>query len=216
MFIAAILDMDGVIIDSEPFHYQVNQDLFCRLGIAVAAADYQSYIGVSHTSMWSDLKRKHGLPHPVTGLVEMQVKGNEDYLLHHSVVPVPGIVSLLETLHSNGIRIGLASSSSMATIEMVLAKLGLRTFFAEVVSGEDLPFGKPAPDIFLHTAEKLGVEPALCIIIEDSCHGVLAAKAAGMRCIGFQNPNSGCQNLAPADLVVRQITELSWQTLQGL
>jgi HAD superfamily hydrolase (TIGR01509 family) len=216
MLIAAILDMDGVIIDSEPFHYQVNRDLFRRLGIAVAAADYQSYIGVSHASMWSDLKRKHGLPHSVTELVEMQVKGNEDYLSRHPIAPVPGIVSLLETLRCNGIRIGLASSSSMATIELVLMNLGLRSFFAEVVSGEDFPFGKPAPDIFLHTAERLGVGPASCIVIEDSYHGVMAAKAAGMRCIGFQNPNSGCQDLTMADLVVQQITDLSWEKLEGV
>jgi HAD superfamily hydrolase (TIGR01509 family) len=216
MFVAAILDMDGVIIDSEPFHYEVNVQLFHQLGITVAAGDYQSYIGVSHADMWSDLKRKHGLPQTVSALVEMQVKGNEDYLRNHSFAPIPGIEELLKQLRREGVRTGLASSSAMATIDLVLAKLGLRPFFGAVASGEEVPFGKPAPDIFLYTAAKLGIEPERCIVIEDSAHGVMAAKAAGMRCVGFQNPHSGDQDLGMADLVVARITDLTWETMRSI
>jgi len=216
VFIAVILDMDGVIIDSEPFHYQVNMDLFRRLGIRVTESEYGSYIGTSHTCMWSDLKRRHGLADPVDDLVAMQVKGNEAYLLSHAVMPIPGIPSFLEMLERTNIRIGLASSSSMATIELVLAKLGLRPYFAEIVSGEDFEQGKPAPDIFLHTADRLQAAPARCVVIEDSQNGVLAAKAAGMKCIGFRNPNSGLQDLTKADLIVREMAEISWEILNGL
>ena len=90
MFKALIFDMDGVIIDSEPFHYIVNQDLFHQLGMDVSETDYRSYIGTSHTHMWTDLKGKHHLTLSVEALVDMQVKGNEAYLLNHEFLPFPG------------------------------------------------------------------------------------------------------------------------------
>ena len=216
MFESMIFDMDGVIIDSEPFHYEVNRNLFVSLGMTVTETDYRSYIGTSHHYMWSDLKEKHGLSQPVADLVEMQVRGNETYLMDHAFEPIPGIVPLLSTLRHRGIRIGLASSSSMATIRLVLAKLGLDAYFRAVASGEDFRRGKPAPDIFLATAEALGIEPGRCVVIEDSRLGVQAAKAAGMKCIGFANPNSGGQDLRQADLVVGRIAEISWGVLRAV
>ncbi len=213
MFKAVIFDMDGVIIDSEPFHDLVNRELFRRLGIVVADIDYRAYIGTSHTHMWSDLKGRHGLPHSVADLVEMQVKGNEAYLVAHAFEPIAGIVPLLSTLRGKGIPLGLASSSSMATIELVLQKLKLAAYFTEIISGEAFVRGKPEPDIFLHAAKRLGVDPSFCLVVEDSYNGVRAAKAAGMTCIGFQNPSTGQEDLTAADVIVQGLTDLTWEVL---
>ena len=107
-----------------------------------------------------------------------------------------GIRKLLDELKSCGIKIGLASSSSKEFIELILNKLGVIEYFEVIISGEDVQKSKPAPDIFQKAAEALNVEPSNCLVIEDSGHGVKAAKLAEMKCIGFNNPNSGKQDLS--------------------
>jgi beta-phosphoglucomutase-like phosphatase (HAD superfamily) len=90
----------------------------------------------------------------------------------------------------------------------VLAKFGIREYFSCIVSGEEVPAGKPAPGIFLEAARQLDVSPEHCVVLEDSRNGVLAAKRAGMRCIGYVNPNSGQQDLSAADRIVHEITDI--------
>jgi HAD superfamily hydrolase (TIGR01509 family) len=102
----------------------------------------------------------------------------------------------------------LASSSTQRVIDTVLEKLALVGVFDPVVSGEEVEHGKPAPDIFLRTAGLLEIPPETCLVIEDSANGVRAAKAAGMVCIGFRNPNSGAQDLSAADAIVASLDEI--------
>jgi beta-phosphoglucomutase-like phosphatase (HAD superfamily) len=96
----------------------------------------------------------------------------------------------------------VASSSSRDIVDLILSKLAIYRFFAATVSGKDVAQGKPAPEIFLKAAADLGVEPRNCIVIEDSPAGIAGAKAAGMICIGFANPNSGRLDLSDADLIL--------------
>jgi beta-phosphoglucomutase-like phosphatase (HAD superfamily) len=90
----------------------------------------------------------------------------------------------------------------------------LRHFFSAIVSGEEVERGKPAPDVFLKAAELLQIPAKHCTVLEDSTNGIDAAKAAGMKCIGFLNPNSGSQNLSNADLIVHSITQISLSALE--
>jgi beta-phosphoglucomutase family hydrolase len=212
---AVIFDMDGVIIDSEPFHFEVNKRLFAALGITVSTGEYEGFIGVSNTAMWTAIKAKHGLVQSVKDLVALQVDGNIDFMNSGRVDCVPGVLDLINGLKKERFLLGLASSSPYTIIEMVLNRFGIRSVFDCVVSGEDFKNGKPAPDIFLKTAQVLNVPPAQCVVIEDATHGVQAAKAAGMKCIGFNNPNSPGQDLAPADMVVGDLKELSVQRIRS-
>ena len=98
--------------------------------------------------------------------------------------------------------LALASSSPRRIIDLFTSKTSTQSYFEFLLSGEEVPNGKPEPDIFLEAARRLGAAPAECVVIEDSANGVQAAVAAGMRCIGFQNPHSGTQDLKMADLVV--------------
>jgi beta-phosphoglucomutase family hydrolase len=208
MIQAVIFDMDGVIIDSEPFHYEVNKRIFASLGIEVSEDEYRGYIGVSNTNMWTSIKSKHGLRHSVNELTAMQVNGNIEFMEKERIDPVEGVRELLSALKNEGFRIGLASSSPYKIIEMVLHRFNIGRFFDSVVSGEDFTNGKPAPDIFLHAAKLLGVSAAQCVVIEDAMHGVHAAKAAGMKCIGFANANSPGQDLGRADMVVGDLASI--------
>lgn len=120
--------------------------------------------------------------------------------------PVAGVTDLLDALRTINLRLAIASSSSRDMIELAMNKADLASYFEAVTNGNEVTQGKPDPEIFLVSAEKLGVPPEECIVIEDSPHGISGGKAAGMTCIGFKNPNSGDQDLSNADLTVNDFS----------
>jgi HAD superfamily hydrolase (TIGR01509 family) len=216
MLKAVIFDMDGVIIDSEPFHGEVNKRIFKTLGVRVSKKDYKKYIGTSNTNMWTDLKTRYNLPQSLQKLVEMQGSGNVDFLRANQFGPIEGIAGLLAELEKKSIAIALASSSPSVAIAIVLKKFQFENYFPVVVSGEDFKKSKPAPDIFLKTAELLRISPAQCAVIEDSTHGIAAARAAGMKAIGFANKNSWDQDLSRADLIIDDLRKLNVERIRAL
>ncbi len=218
MLEAVIFDMDGVLIDSEPFHLVVNEKIFANLGINLSEDEYHSFIGTTHKDMWSTIKKRYNLPQSVPELVNMQVSGNINYIKNEEIGPIKikGVTELLSKIARENIKIGIASSSPTEVIELVLNKLGISDYFSGVVGGEEIKKGKPSPDIFLKAAKRLDAKPSDCIVIEDSKNGVLAAKAAGMRCVGFKNPNSGNQDLGKADLIVDNYNSLKVRILRNL
>lgn len=216
MLQAVIFDMDGVIIDSEPFHLEVNRQIYSELGIDFCEEEYAGYVGVSNEEMWADIKKKHALPHPVSQLKEMQISRDIKHIRSGQEKPIPGVTGLLQDICDKGFPVALASSSSMQLIELITESFGIRKYFTAVVSGENMERGKPEPDIFLHTARLLKVPPESCVVIEDSKNGVTAAIVAGMKCIGFSNPNSANQDISQADLVVDNLTGLSVEVLRHM
>ena len=209
MIKAFIFDMDGVIVDSEPLHFEVNRRIMRDFGLEFSDEFFHAYVGITNEQMWADLIERYSLN---TTIEELQ---KEDFLLKKEVFrdlqPIKGIPELLANLKKDGIAIGLASSSEKAFIEMVLEELGIRGYFQAVVSGEEVERSKPEPEIFLRAAELLNVDPADCLVLEDSRHGVEAAKRAGMKCIGYQNPNSGPQDLSRADKIVHTLENLDYR-----
>jgi beta-phosphoglucomutase family hydrolase len=204
-----IFDMDGVIIDSEPLHFELNRRIMRDFGLELPDEVFIPYVGITNEQMWAELIDRYRLN---TTIAELQAK---EALLKREVFqdlqPIKGIPELLANLKKDGIAIGLASSSSREFIEMVLEKLQIRGYFQAVVSGRELTRSKPDPEIFLRTAELLNVKPADCLVLEDSRHGVEAAKRAGMKCIAFQNPNSGPQDLSRADKIVHTLENLDYR-----
>ena len=130
--------------------------------------------------------------------------------------PIEGVDILIKDLYIKGIKVALASSSPRNHIEAIIKKFNLTDYFHAMVCGEDVKEGKPSPDIFLHTAKIINTLPKECIVIEDSYNGVLSAKAANMKCIGFRNLNSGNQDLSKADMIVTSLKDINIITLSGL
>jgi RimJ/RimL family protein N-acetyltransferase/predicted HAD superfamily phosphohydrolase YqeG len=126
----------------------------------------------------------------------------------HTVIPY--IIDLMKDLHNHQIKLIIASSSPSAAIEEVMDTLQIKKYFSGFVSGMMVAHPKPAPDIFLEAARQLEVDPSECLIIEDSYHGVTAAQAAGITCIGFVNPSSGNQNLSKAAVLVEGFDEVDY------
>lgn len=210
---AFIFDMDGVIIDSEPIHFDVDIKTLGHFGVETTEQELERFVGMTNPEMLGIFKQERNLPHTVEEMIEYQLDLKMNILEHLDIEPIAGVRALMEQLEDMNIPMAVASSSPRVFIEGVLGKFGLSRFFKTVVSGEEVPKGKPAPDIYLETAKQLGVKPERCVVLEDSRNGMLAAKAAGMKCIGYLNPSSGNQNLAEANVQVRSYDEIQVREL---
>lgn len=190
---AIIFDMDGVIVDSEPLHERAFRDVFAEIGYAgTHGVDFPAYYGKSDRVVWQDFIARHRPPHSLDELLGR--KESRFVMLLKQEEPIfDGLPELLEKAARRW-PLGLASGSRHSTIDAVLALRGLRNHFKAIVSSEDVARGKPAPDIFLRTAELLDVPAEKCRVIEDSSAGVEAARAAGMTVIAITN------SLPPAKL----------------
>lgn len=217
MLQAVIFDMDGVILDSQPYHFAVEEKIFREKGIAVSTEESYSFVGMAGDRMWAQVKNKFGLKESIAELMAFDNRIRVDHFASlQDVQPMPGIMKLLEELRRNTIKIALASSSSVEVINVFISKLGIRHFFQQIISGDFVEKGKPAPDIFIHTAQALQEPAADCVVIEDSANGVKAAKLAGMKCIGFSNANSGDQDLSLADMVIDDFEKLNVAIIEKL
>jgi HAD superfamily hydrolase (TIGR01509 family) len=217
MLRAVIFDMDGVIIDSQPYHFAVEEKIFRKKGIAVSIEESHSFVGMAGDRMWSQVKNKFGLKESIRELMAFDNRIRVNYFASlENVRPMPGIIELLEELRRNTIKIALASSSSVEVVNVFMSKLGIGHYFQHIISGDFVEKGKPAPDIFIHTAQALQESAADCVVIEDSANGVKAAKLAGMKCIGFKNANSGDQDLSLADTVIDDFGKLNVAIIEKL
>ena len=208
--------MDGVIIDSEPVHQQLEIEMFQDLGLQISDEEHNSYVGTSAMDMWNQIKEKHVLNKSPE---ELLLYGRKRYweALNGGRVPlVAGALQLIEAVHGAGFMIQVASSATRPTVDKVLEYFKLENYFVHRIGGNEVSLSKPNPEIFLKAAEQSGSHPGRCLVIEDSANGVKAAKTAGMVCIGFANPGSGSQNLSAADLVVDSLYKIDLTLVRSL
>lgn len=205
---AIIFDMDGVLIDSEPLNIEAEIDIMKSFGVDIDISEMERFTGVTNTSMWKTLKSRYNLEMSVEALVVHSNHVKKQKIRQMDIKPIDGIEDLINYAISKGYKLGVASSSPMDMIQLVINKFGLMDAFHVLVSGEEVKNSKPAPDVFLKAISLLGVMPKDCFVIEDSTHGVAAAKAAGVTCIGFDNPNSVGQVYEMADFVVASIPQI--------
>jgi sugar-phosphatase len=188
-FAAAIFDMDGLLVDSEPLWREAEIEILGELGVPVADDDCRRTKGMfvdEVTRYWFERFPWEG---PDAAQVAVRVVDRVIELVVAKGVRRPGVDDALSLCRRHGMRIALASSSQYRLIERVLDHFALADSFELVHSAEDEPYGKPHPGVFLTTAEKLGVTPDRCLVWEDSPAGVLAAKAARMTCIAVPEPS---------------------------
>ncbi len=215
---AIIFDMDGVIIDSEQAHKEAAYVLIDRLGFSVSESLFETFTGRRSVDCWKmmmDAQEKLFDFDPIKLAEEEEEIFFSLYYGEKQAVLVSGVQELMMKFRSMGIPMIVASSSPVMAIEKMLTYFRLESVFTGFVSGSNVKHGKPAPDIFLAAAEKLKVKPEDCLVIEDSDAGVEAAKRAGMKVVGFANPNSHNQKLNEADLVVDDFMA-EWDQIQKL
>jgi len=215
MFRSVIFDMDGVIVDSEPLHIQSERLILKPFNLNLSDEEFHKYMGRTPRILLEGIIRDYDLPTTADDLLPVHMQQLAQLYQEKGTV-IPGAIEAIRHLSEKGLILGLASSSDWSLINIILDKFKLRSFFKAVTSGEDVKRVKPEPDIFLKTAQNLGIEPDQCLVVEDSAAGVQSAKNAGMSCIGFRSPNSHNQDLSRADLAVDSLEGINYIFLSKL
>ena len=198
--------MDGVLVDTEHLWDEVREELTTEWGGRYTPEAQEAMMGMSSTEWSRYLHETVGLrEQPETINAEVVRRMLERYETDLPVVP--GAADAVRRIADAGLRLALASSSNRELIEAVLRRLELTALFDVTVSSEEVPRGKPAPDVYLEAARRLGVAPARCAAVEDSASGIRAAHAAGMRVIAYPNRHypPAADALALADVVLESL-----------
>lgn len=212
-----IFDMDGVLINSEPFHFKVWEETLKRRGIYIEYEIYRPCIGSTIGFLMDLLHEHYGISRNDEDLIKEMRVMKEEMIKKQGYPPlIPYIKELLHRLFEAGYDMAVASSSPLEYIENVTRYWGIQKYFKYLVSGESVEKPKPAPDVFLKTAELMGITPKECLVVEDSKNGCKAAKEAGMTCMAFYNPDSGKQDLSLAAVVVEGFEEIDKNFLEKI
>jgi HAD superfamily hydrolase (TIGR01509 family) len=207
---AVIFDMDGVLIDSEPIHVQIEKNLFLRLGIEVSDAVHRSYMGASNEFMYSDLRSRFKLSETIKQLIERDELYRSDYFKGlDSIALNKGIIHLINDIKAAGLKMAVATSSSAKIADILLNKCGIVSLFDAIVTTEEAGKSKPSPEVYLLAAQRLGVSPCDCIVFEDSPNGLKAAQSAGMFCVVIQSDLQILQELTKADFFINSFCQIT-------
>ncbi|MCI8513347.1 MAG: HAD family phosphatase [Lachnospiraceae bacterium] len=205
-----LFDMDGTLIDSEPVHCRAYQMTLAPMGFSIQYEDFASLLGATRPVILAKIHEMFGMFPISDEEFERTVQMRKDEINQNEGYPlVAGVREMLERMQKAGYRLAVASSSPQPYIENVITTLSLGGFFDLLISGENVANPKPAPDIFQKAAEKLGLTPSECLVVEDSHNGILAANRAGMASVAFLNPHSAGQDVSTATGFIKDFTEFT-------
>ncbi|MCK4872816.1 MAG: HAD family phosphatase [Phycisphaerales bacterium] len=204
--IAVIFDIDGVLVDSYEAHFQSWRSLACEAGITLTKTQFAQTFGRTGRDIiacfWGDL--------PDDDIKRMDERKEAFYrdIVSDNFPAMPGAADLIGALRDAGCRIAVGSSGPPENVQLVIDRLALEGLLGAVVHGMDVTRGKPDPQVFLLAAQRLGIEPRHCVVVEDAPAGIAAAHAAGMSCVALCSTGRTCDELAEADLIVDALTDL--------
>jgi HAD superfamily hydrolase (TIGR01509 family) len=216
MLQAIIFDFDGTILDTERHDYGCWAELYQQHNLELPLSQWCTIVGTS-----SDGFDPHEMLETLTGQrfdrTLLRAQRRQRLLELVAQEPLrPGVQALIEAAHAAGLRLGVASSGTRDWVEGHLVERDLRRYFGVVRTGDDVQRVKPDPELYRSALEVLEVEPSRALAIEDSRHGMVAAKAAGMKCVVVPNPITAGLDFAEADLLLPSLTEATLPTLQRL
>ena len=211
---AVIFDLDGVIWDGEPLYHEAFNVVLAPYGHTVTESDYSQIIGLSVEAAW-DWVLKH---FSLTESPAVFYRSYDDAVLElmkQPREPLPGVSDLLRQLKARGIPLGLASASLRQWVDTTLGGLGLNGAFATTVTASEVEQSKPAPDLYVTAAERLGVPPGECLAFEDTPSGIASAKAAGMFAVQVRAGSTALPPLPQADMVIDNYADFDLSVLEG-
>ncbi len=208
---ALIFDMDGLLLDTETLYVKAFQKVVAPFGHVVVLETYADWVGRQVT--YDDFQALY--PCPLTEEEAFsQMRTEFARLVEEELALMPGVLDFLDGAGARYPK-AIASSTRKPTIEQHLRQAGLLDRFQVIVSGRDVPRGKPAPDVYLAAAEQLGVAPERCVVFEDSHHGIAGGHAAGMRTVAIPTELTAMRDFSLADLIVKRLDEVTAVWLNG-
>jgi beta-phosphoglucomutase family hydrolase len=201
---AVLWDLDGTLVDSEEYHWRAWKETLDRAGVSVTYQDFLSSFGQRNDAILGKWLGENAGSEKIRQIADAKEARYRELVRQEGVVPLPGAAGWVEQLYQQGWRQAVASSAPRLNVETVLDALRLANWFQAIVSAEDVRVGKPAPDVFVTAAARLGAEAQRCVVVEDAQAGVEAARRARMRSIGV---GKNAQTLG-ADLAAERLSDL--------
>lgn len=216
MIKAVIFDMDGLLIDTEPTWTLVDQRFLDGYGKTYLPIDKSRFMGSGVREFIKFIKKRFSLFENEEKLLSERM-GIFQSLVNENLKLMPGAENLLQEFSKNGYLLAMATGNTRQMMDLMTENLKIRKYFNVTVSSDEVPHGKPAPDIFLEAARRLDIKPKECLVLEDAINGVVAAKAAGMRAIAvcdqrYNKPES----FTEADMVVGSLKEINSELIKQL
>jgi HAD superfamily hydrolase (TIGR01509 family) len=212
--IAALWDMDGVLVESAPFHFIAWQRVWAEMGLILSEADFRKNFGQRNDTIIRDMMGEDVATEIINRIGPQKELYYRDAVKGH-VEALPGAIDLLRALRADGFCCAIASAAPRANVELILSELGVASLFDALVSYEDVTRGKPDPQVYLVAAQRVGAAPQRCLVLEDAVAGVEGAKAAGMACIAVTSTHPR-HYLTKADLIVGTLADVTPATVRAL
>lgn len=206
VFRAVVFDLDGVIWDGEPLYHEAFNVVLAPQGHRVSEFDYTKIIGLSVEAAWDWVRERFRLSEPLSVFYRAYNEAVLE-LMKSPVERLPGVRELLTELRRRGVPVRLASASLRQWVDATLRGLRLEDAFDATVSASEARRSKPAPDLYLAAAERLGILPEQCLAVEDTAAGIAAAKAAGMFAIQVRAASTALPPLPEADLILEDYSQ---------
>jgi HAD superfamily hydrolase (TIGR01509 family) len=203
---AVIFDLDGVLWDGEPLYHEAFNVVLRPFGHVLTAEEYTHIIGNSLEAAWAWVLKRFDMTDDPESLYPLY-DGAVLELMSDHIEPLPGARELVAELNRRNVPVGLASASLRNWVDATLAGLGMTGQFGATVSASEVTQAKPAPDLYLKAAEKLGVDPARCVAVEDTRTGVRSAKAASMYAVQVRAASTALPPIDEADCVIDGYSE---------
>jgi HAD superfamily hydrolase (TIGR01509 family) len=212
---AVIFDLDGILVDTERYKFKAWQEAFRSIGVEVSWEEFRQEFIVQGSTFVEFLERRN----LKEGFIEDDVRpvANKYFLtsIEEKVPAMPGAVDILERLHGEFL-LGLASNSYWLYVDRLLEKFGMKRYFKAIANGSEVENLKPSPDVLYLAAERMGVDPEACVVIEDAPKGIVAAKSAGMKGIAIPTEDTEFGDFSQADLVLTSLNDITAELIRDL
>lgn len=215
MKIGALFDWDGVVIDSSDQHERSWEMLADEIGKPMPSDHFKRGFGMKNQLIIPQILRWTEDPSQIDIYSLRKEELYREIIADEGITPLPGVVTLLEMLSYHDVPCAVGSSTHRRNIEVIFDAIGIRDYFQAVVTAEDVNHGKPDPEVFLKSAEKIGINPGNCVVFEDAHVGIEAGLAAGSKVIAVATTHD-ISELGQASMAVNSLEEVDWRVFSGL